>query len=270
MSKNTGLLRMTGKIGEYVGYYRKGKQYFRSMPKHVRRSKATQLAATDFGTASKAGKLIRHSLRAELNIRHDDGMINRLNTGMLRILYAGSQQRGSRSFQRNKLSMLTGMQFNERTALSRLLRFTPQVVQDGNSLRIAIPALGANDILHAPNTTHIEIKAIATGVNLNEGHCREAASDKVLIDFRKPAVATELILPFKAGDEETIVVLQVRAFTEDGGQLYESGNRKYFAADIIDIIPSLPAAPANTARYDQSAEQLLSQPSCNVCYVQLE
>lgn len=270
MSKNTGLLRMTGKIGEYVGYYRNGKQYFRTIPKHVRRSKATQLSAIDFGTASKAGKLIRQGLRAELNIRHDDGMVNRLNTDMLRILYAGSQQRGSRSFQRNKLSMLTGMRFNGKTELRRLLPFTPKVVQDGNSLRIAIPALGADDILHARNTSHIEIKAIAVGVNFKEGAHQEAASDKVLIDFSKPAAATELILPFKAGEEETIVVLQVRGFDEREGKLYVLGNRKYFAADIIDIIPSLPAVSTSITYRDQPEMKPYLQLQSDVCFIQKE
>lgn len=270
MSKNTGLLRMTGKIGEYVGYYRNGKQYFRSLPKQVRRSKATQLSAIDFGTASKAGKLIRQGLRAELNIRHDDGMVNRMNTDMLRILYAGSQQRGSRSFQRNKLSMLTGMRFNGKTELSRLLPFTPKVVQDGNSLRISIPALGANDIRHARNTTHIEIKAIAVGVNFKDGACQDAASDKVLIDFSKPAAATELILPFKAGEEETIVVLQVRGFDVIDGKMYVLGNRKYFAADIIDIIPSLPAVSTGITYRDQPEMTLLLPLQNDVCYVQKE
>jgi hypothetical protein len=270
MSKNTGLLRMTGKIGEYVGYYRNGKQYFRSMPKQVRRSKATQLSAIDFGTASRAGKLVRQGLGAELNIRYDDGMINRLNADMLRVLYAGSQQRGSRSIQRNKLSMLTGMRFNERTELNRLLSFTPKVIQDGSSLRIAIPALGAKDIRHAKNTTHVEIKAIAAGLNFNEGAYQEAASDKVLIDFRQPAAATELILPFKAGEEETVVVLQVRAFSEENGKLYVLENRKYFAADIIDIIPSLPATSAAITWYDQPALKPASQLFSQACYVQLE
>ncbi|SIN67173.1 hypothetical protein [Chitinophaga niabensis] len=270
MSKNTGLLRMTGKIGEYVGYYRNGKQYFRTMPKQVRRSKATQLSAIDFGTASKAGKLIRQGLRAELNIRHDDGMINRLNADMLRVLYAGSKQRGSRRFQRNKLSMLTGMRFNERTELSHLLSFSPKVVQDRNSLRITIPALGANNIRHARNTTHIEIKVIALGVNFNEGACQEAASDKVLIDFSKPAAAAELVLPFNAGDEETIVVLQVRAFSEEGGKLYALGNRKYFAADIIDIVPSLPATSTDIIYYDQPELKPVTQLPEAVHYVQLE
>jgi hypothetical protein len=257
MSKNTGLFKMTGKIGELVAYYRDGKQYFRTMPKHVRRSKATQLAATDFGTASKAGKLIRDGLRAEIGIRTGSYFSNRLNTEMLKVLYAGSTERGSRNFQRKELATLAGFQFNEHTELARLLPFTPKVVQVGNSLRIAIPTLGAGDIRHAKNTTHIQIKAMAVGVHFNAGCYETAASDKVLIDFRKPGVATELVLPFVAGDQETIVVLQVTAFSELNGQLYAMGNRKFCAADIIDIIPSL--VPQRLKHDNQTGEALLHQ-----------
>lgn len=257
MSKNIGLLKMTGKIGDLVGYYRDGKQYFRTMPEHVNRSKATQLAATDFGAASKAGKLLRDGLRAEMNIRTGSYLSNRLNTEMLQVLYAGSTQRGSRSFQRKHLNMLTGFQFNEHTELARLLPFTPKVMQDGNSLRIAIPALGAEDIRHAKNTTHIQIKAIAVGVHFNERCYETAASDKVLIDFRKPAVATELVLPFMAGEQETIVVLQVTAYSESGGELYAMGNRKFCAADIIDIIPSL--ITQRLKHNSEQKEELLQQ-----------
>lgn len=81
---------------------------------------------------------------------------------------------------------------------------------------------------------------MAVGVNFDSEDYQEAVSDKVMIHFSCPSVATELVLPFTAGDAETIVVLQVKAFSESGGRLYALRNCKYYAADIIDIIPSLP------------------------------
>lgn len=240
MGKQRSIVRYTGKVGNTVGYYHKGKLCVRSLPEFVNRSEATKLSATDFGTASKAGKLVRYALKGELSIRHDSDLTNRLNTSLLKVLYAGDQQRGARRILRKNLDMLAGFKLNENTELEKLLPFKPQVRQDKNSIRIAIPAMGAGGILHAKNTTHIEIKAIAVGLNFNQGDYQQADSDKVMIDLRMPAEATELVLPFKAGGDETIVVLQVKAFREEGGKLYASGNRKYFAADIIDIIPSLP------------------------------
>ncbi|SIO54010.1 hypothetical protein [Chitinophaga niabensis] len=257
MGKQTSIVKYTGKVGDLVGYYHKGKLCFRSLPQQVNRSEATKLSALDFGTASRAGKLVRSALKQELSIHHDSDLTNRLNTSLLKVLYAGNQQRGERSIQRKHLGMLTGLKLNNATELSKLLPFTPKVVQAGNSLRIAIPALTAEDILHAGNTTHIEIKAIAAGLNFKEGNYGEAVSDKVLIDFRQPAAATELILPFKAGEAETIVVLQVKAFREESGKLYASGNRKYFAADIIDIIPSFEVIPERREYNILPGQQLL-------------
>ncbi|SIN85031.1 hypothetical protein [Chitinophaga niabensis] len=240
MGKQTSIVRYTGRVGNTVGYYHKGKLCMRSLPEHVNISEATKLSATDFGTASKAGKLVRYALKPELGIHHDSDLTNRLNTSLLKVLYAGSQQRGARSIQRKHLNMLAGFKLNEDTELGKLLPLKPAVAQNVNSLRIAIPAIEKGSIRHAKNTTHIELKAIAVGVNFSEGDYEQAVSAKVMIDIRQPAEATELVLPFKAGEAETIVVFQVKAFSEEGGRLYALGNRKYFAADIIDIIPSLP------------------------------
>ena len=244
MASQDGIFTFEGKLDKVIGYKRKGKRCYRRLPKHVQRSTATILSGTDFGTASKAAKLVRRALIPALDIRPDHTLTNRLNKEMLRVLYTGSGQRGSRSIQNNALGLLKGFQFNKTTGLSRLLPFTPLVVQDGDQLRIAIPAITPGSILHARNTSHIEIKAIAAGVNFHkEGH--QTVSDNVLFRINEPQAATALVLPFKAGDAETIVVLQVRAFSEDNGRLYASGNQKYCAADIIDVVHSLPEETAH-------------------------
>ncbi|WP_343307659.1 hypothetical protein AAHN97_11045 [Chitinophaga niabensis] len=257
MATQTGVIKYEGKLDETIGYNRKGKRCIRRLPKHVRRSIATILSGTDFGTASKAGKLIRRALLPGLDIRLDHTLTNRLNKEMLKVLYTGSRERGHRSIQNKALELLKGFQFNKTTGLDRLLPFPiPKVVQDGDKLRIAIPAMEAKAIRHAGNTTHIEIKAVAAGVNFNGGDQEQAVSDKVLFNIHQPAAATELVLPFKAGQAETIVVLQVRAFSEDNGILYASGNKKYCAADIIDVIPSFTEEETGTPAH--AAEPSLS------------
>ncbi|MRG44196.1 hypothetical protein GFS24_03675 [Chitinophaga sp. SYP-B3965] len=260
MASQDGILIVTGSIDDYVGYKRKGKPCLRRKAKSVRRSEATKLSAIDFGTASKAGKLIRRGVKQALDIRTDDQLTNRLNKTLLQALYASSDKLGTRTFKREEMAALTGFQFNKTTDLGRLLNFRPKVVQDGKgNLRIALPALTAKDIRHARNTTHIEIKAIAVGVNFNEGEYQDAVSDKVLIDFSKPAEAKELVLPFKACDEETIVVLQVSAYSEWNGKLYRLDNLKYFAADIIDVIPSVVTEEANLVHHSQATKKPLFQ-----------
>lgn len=255
----TSVIRGTGKLGDDVGYRRGKKLCFRKQAKNVRRSEPTKEAATDFGTASKAGKLIRRAVRQGLNIRTDNNLTNRLNAALLNVLYGSSEKRGSRSFRRDNLPALAGFRFNMNTELSQLLDFQPKVVQHKNNLRIALPALTAQDIHHSKNTSHVEIKAIAVNVNFNQGEYQDAVTDKVMIDFGKPAEAKELVLPFKTGEDETIVVLQVTAYHELNGKLYKVDNRKYFAADIIDVIPSLPQEEeiTNIIHHDQSGRHPL-------------
>jgi hypothetical protein len=256
MAEQTGIIKVTGAIGDEVGYRVDGKHRMRKKAKKVRRSEATKEAATDFGYASKAGKLIRRAMRQGLNIRTDNKLTNRLNAVLLEILYASSEQRGNRGFKREALAGLAGFRFNMQTELSQLLNFQPKVKQDKNSLRIALPGLTAEDIRHYKNTSHVEIKAIAVGVNFNEGKYQEAVTDKVMIDFRNPAVAGELVLPFKPGKDETVVVLQVTAYHEWNGKLYKVDNRKFFAADIIDVIPSLQEEEDATIEHHSQASKL--------------
>lgn len=260
MALQTGIIKVVGKVGDGVGFRRDGKHRFRRKAKNVRRSEATKASAIDFGTASKAGKLIRRGVRQGLNIRTDNKLTNRMNQVLQKILYASSDERGNRQFKREEMADLAGFRFNKNTELSQLLNFQPKVIQDKKSLRIALPALTAEDIRHAKNTTHIEIKVIAVGVNFNEGTYQDAVTDKVMIDFRKPAAAKELVLPFKAGKEETIVVLQVTAYHDWNGKLYKVDNVKYFAADIIDVIPSLPQEEeANIVHHSQVQKKPLFQ-----------
>ncbi|SIN81175.1 hypothetical protein [Chitinophaga niabensis] len=259
MATQTGVITYDGKLDKTIGYNRKGKRCVRRLPEQVRRSDATILSGTDFGTASKAGKLVRMALVPALDIRMDYTLTNRLNKEMLKVLYTGSRERGNRRIQNKALELLKGFQFNKATGLDRLLPFpTPQVVQDGDKLRIVIPAMEAYAIRHAGNTTHIEIKAVAAGLRFNGNDNQEqAVSDKVLFRINEPVAATELVLPFKAGEAETIVVLQVRAFHEHNGKLLSLGNVKYFAADIIDVIPSFTEEEAGTPPH--AAELSLQQ-----------
>lgn len=259
MATQTGVITHKGKLGKTVGYKYRNKYCVRSLPEEVNRSIATQESATDFGTASKAGQLVRHAIKQKLDIRHDPELTNRMNSQMMHVLYAGGQQRGSRFIQCDELSLLTGFRLNDTTGLERLLNFKPKVVQDGRVLRIALPAITEKDIRHSRNTSHIEIKVIAAGINFNEDSYQPAVSGQVLIDLRQPASATELTLPFKAGEAETVVVLQVSAFTEVNGRLYLVDNLKYFAADIIDIIPSFKMECSATVHISQPEKKPLFQ-----------
>jgi hypothetical protein len=268
MASQDGIFAFEGKLDKVIGYKRKGKRCYRRLPKHVRRSIATILSGTDFGTASKAGKLVRRAILPFLDIRTDHTLTNRINREMLRVLYAGHTERGSRRIRNTALELLKGFQFNKATGLGRLLPFIPEVVQEGDKLRITLPAIAPNSILHAKHTTHIEIKAIAAGLNFHQ-EAHQAVADSVLFRINEPQAATELVLPFKAGDTETIVVLQVRAFSEDNGTLYASGNKKYFAADIIDVIPSLPEESAQK-RYADAPSSNLQHSDKSIAAIQRE
>lgn len=260
MAIQGGLIKVTGTLNDGVGYRVDGKFRMRKKARKVKRSQATKLSANDFGTASKAGKLIRRGVKQALDIRTDNKLTNRMNKALLPLLYASSDEHGKRSFDPRKLSRLEGFQFNQQTGIGQLLPFNIKVKQDGSKcLRITLPALTARDFKSNSKTTHIEVKAIAVNVNFNEDYYSEAVSDKVLYDFKQPAEIKELILPFEAGKDETIVVLQITAYSEMYGRSYQSGNKKFCAADIIDVIPSLQVEEDALVHRAQVADKPLFQ-----------
>lgn len=235
MAVQTGIILFTGKLGNVVGYTLPGsdEHFLRSMPEHVERSYATKRSAMDFGKASKGGRLLRSALLGELEIPKDGKLVNRINKALLAILKAdGNHLPGQRSILPRNLPALTGFNLNKDTNLDQLLTFRPVLTRDasGNIHLTVNPSAKKTK-----NTTHIEIKAIVTGVDFAKGKHTPATSESILIDVKAPPENVELILPY-TGKEVAFVVLQVIPFQMVNGELSLLEDLKYLAADIIGVL----------------------------------
>ncbi len=71
MPVQQGPLYYSGRFGNTVGFKRNGQYFFCNLPLNVEISNPTKLSGIDFGTASKAGKLIRNAVKPHLNIHFD-------------------------------------------------------------------------------------------------------------------------------------------------------------------------------------------------------
>jgi hypothetical protein len=213
MAIQTGLMTFTGKMGNVIGYRRNGKYCFRSAPASVRQTSATRKAARNFGEASRKGKLIRHGLQNELEVRVDGTLVNRLNKALI-------------------LADLRNFRFNKHTSLDQLFTLQP-VLEKG---QIHIPA---QSIHCSSSTTHIKIKAIALHVDFAKRRIIRTITDSHMVDIRQPFAGTTLQAPV-ADDTTTIVVLQVSAYQSENGKMVLLGNRKFCAADILSVISPTP------------------------------
>jgi hypothetical protein len=230
MAKQQGPNYFVGKLGNLIGY-RIGDQYFvRSMPEKVHQSKATQKASQDFGIASKAGKLVRHAIQNRLDIPSDGTVTNRLNTTLTPVIKLD-----------NFSALLEGFSFNKHTPLEKIMKQAPKLVKNADgTFQLQIPA---QTLSRSRAATHMEIKVLGASINFAK-HKHTALDESTLfIDLKKPFTGATFTLPAQ-GNGTTLYVLQVRAVELVNRKYYDLEDRRYYAAEIIAVIPERILKPA--------------------------
>lgn len=251
MPKQQGPHYFTGEYNGMIGYFMNGNYYFRSMPEKVTQTAQTKLASKDFGSASSCGKLIRQALDKVMDLKQDRALTNRLNTIMAKILREDNTHKtGHKAIQPEHMHLLKGFSFNTETKVDNVLRGLNIIITDDEHISVNIPS--APVIKRTRNTTHIEIKAIALSPDFEKGTCKQTASDALMVSVREPFPPSALTM-LRPGNQATIIILQVRPFAKEHGKFYELSDKKYFAAEIMSILPMIPLlkfknAPKPSAR----------------------
>lgn len=204
-------MTFTGKLGNVIGYQRRGQYFLRSMPEIVHQTLATRRAAKRFGIASRRAALVRHAIYPDLDIRCDSDHVNRLNK--LLIKAAGNNDD------------MTGFRFNQHTGIDRFFSIAPELFRDG---RLHLPP---QDIACYKDITALEVKVIATRVNFASRQVTGTDAVVMIIDPATPFNGADIPLDVP-GNGTLIVTLQVRGIHQD----HVSSNRRYLAADIVAVM----------------------------------
>ncbi|WP_298737771.1 hypothetical protein [uncultured Chitinophaga sp.] len=216
MALQTGVLKFTGKMQNVIGYRRNGKYFLRSMPDKVRQTAATRRAARHFGVASRKGKLVRNAFRPQLDIR-DGTLVNRLNRLFI--------QAGPHDF-----PQLRGFRINRHTGLEKLFTIPPVFTANG---ALHIPP---QELLAQGNNTHVALRLIASRISFAQNRVISTETATTIIGLQpdQPFRGITLNVPVE-GDGALIVVLQYHACKAGNGVLYPCGDRRYMAADVINL-----------------------------------
>jgi hypothetical protein len=212
MAKQISIITFTGRLGNMIGYRRKGEYFLRSMPESVRQTAATRRAAERFGIASKKGALIRSVFSHALDVRGDDGHINRLNKYLIQA--AGKS-----------VSAIKGFRFNQHAGIDRFFTIAPTLTKEGT---LHIPA---QYLSGGKGIKGLEVKVIATRISFATQRVINTASVMITIDPLQPFAGTSLSMDVP-GIGTLVVVLQVRSLRSDG----VTCNRKDLAADIVGVL----------------------------------
>ncbi len=146
-----GYLR--GQIGDLVNRKVGTQNIVQTKPAgKVQQTDWSKAAASDFGSASRAGALIRRAFRLVHQHMHDEKMHNRLVKQLQRVMRATENPMlGSKTVERGDIRRLMGFQFNENCHMHDYVYFDPLVeLTDENRTEVRFPAFHATGHLYAP------------------------------------------------------------------------------------------------------------------------
>jgi hypothetical protein len=146
MAQQTGIMRLSGPLGDFSFYEMKGKDYVRKKTRHAvgvdPRFDKTYLKGLDFGTASRASKLLRQALGPAVLPCCDDHMAQRLSGRFVRIVGAdGTHILGKRQVLKSNLHFLKGFEFNKHSAFEALgISATPLINRATGEVKLTVSA----------------------------------------------------------------------------------------------------------------------------------
>ncbi|SDF67837.1 hypothetical protein [Chitinophaga filiformis] len=239
MARQKGFLPLSGKLGDKIYYFRKDKRgrinYFvRQAPDEVKQTTATKRTASDFGTASRCAKVMRHALKEYTQLYDSGTLINSLNKVMGEVVRADDNHTpGQRQVLAQHMHLLEGFCFNHETNIERLVNTRPVITRQENRVTVSLPEIVFSKRKAFNGITHLGIRAIALSVDFAGLTCQQTASEAVIIqrDERRGVTFT---LNASSGDI-TCILLQVQAYYEVNGELCLSQSNMASALDVISV-----------------------------------
>ena len=248
MAKQKGILKLEGTIGD-ITFYRSQDGYLArekggvsgdriaSDPKFQR----TRENGSEFGSAGKAGKVLRDSLRVLLQNSSDNRMVSRLTQQMVKVLQADTVSvRGKRNVIDGEAELLEGFDFNLNGKLNNTLYapYTSTITRASGLLNVSVPSFIPSNMIAAPDgTTHFKIVSSGLEIDFENGvyitdtqttgfmNWDEVATSIIDLDNQVTANSTHPLF----------LVLGVEFYQEVNAVKYPLKNGAYNALTIVKV-----------------------------------
>jgi len=254
MPRQHRIIRISGRKGNEIYYYRKNKKkrkryFIRRAPETVTQTAATKRAATDFGTASKASRLVRHALHEYTRLCYDNRLHGRLAGKLVPIVRADlSYPSGQRVLTATNMQSLKDFRFNDAAGIHQLLNTTPVIEKSDSGINISLPGTFIKRNHALRNTTHITVKAVALSVNFIKGSTRQLESNTAVIKCGEESDTVTLTMNINRRDL-TLIILEVQSFYG----VNRSHNKQGHALDVISVLPPVEAPKERKRKYRNKA-----------------
>ena len=248
MAKQTGIIKLKGTIGDIT--------FYKSQDGHLAREKGgisaermandpafqrTRENGAEFGTAGKAGKLLRTSLRALLINASDSRMVSRLTQQMVKVVQAdATNERGKRNVIDGEAELLEGFDFNKNGKLGRTIYapYTSAIDRVTGKLTVDIPSFIGLNMISAPGgSTHYKI--ISAGVEIdfeNETYVVDTNETTILPWDVTPTALISLENTVPANSTHPLfLALGIEFYQEVNGTQYPLKNGAFNALALVKV-----------------------------------
>ncbi len=249
MAKQTGIIKLKGKIGDLSFYKTKDGHLAREKggvdgdrikndPAFIR----TRENGAEFGSAASAGKFTRDSLRPIALNASDNRIVSRMTKLMTQIKNLDtSSLRGERTVgtalaSAQAKAMLKGFEFNKNALLSSIL-YKPWTVNVSTN-EITIPSLTpVNDITFPTGATDFSISAAVAVLDYNGNIADVVLSNVASLPIDATSTSINLVFPSApTGTGVVIYLLKIEFSQLVNGNYYSLKNGAHNALQIVEVI----------------------------------
>lgn len=226
-------LQITGRIQNIVFYKRGDKYYARSVSGGIKQTKATKKRATEFGKASRAGKIVRQQLLPVIPFPADNKMQTRLVSELLSWFRSGFDP-GQPS---DPVLFLNDFRFTESDTVAERWRVSLEITKTSdNMLQMRIPAFVAVKNIVAPaGTVSVKCNIATGGYDLKHGGVTGGFSTSLHFNYNEEPVPEQIIsLPTPTPSGSLIVTgVSLEYYFTKNGHLQKSMNKAFMPAGIV-------------------------------------
>jgi len=249
MARQTGIIKMKGTIGGMTFYKtstdghlvrEKGgieKERIANDPAFQR----TRENAAEFGRATKAGMVLRTSLRTLLINSADGRVSGRLNQRMMKVVQADLvNDRGLRNVIDGEAELLLGFEFNIRGKLRRTLHapYVAAIDRVTGALTLTIAPFIPDRMLAAPSgTTHYKIVSAGVEIDFEEETFVIDTSETTVLPWNSAVtVAVSHTNQVTAGSSKPLfLALGVEFYQEVNGSMYALKNGAFNPLALVKV-----------------------------------
>jgi hypothetical protein len=199
MAKQRSLI--SGKVGPVVTYELYGKTICRSRPSPYKQTRATKARSSNFGIASRAGKILRNLIDPVLPFPKDRQMQGRFSGALSKWMAITPL---TKLLPESAIPHVKDFQFSERSELGSRWKVSLLVTKlAANKLKLSIPAFVPVKVIAAPaHTVSVECNIAAAACRLADGKPGGSFSTRFIIPYNEIEIPVQDIfmsVPAKPG-----------------------------------------------------------------------